>query len=187
MSRKMRTGLTLVAGLIMATASLGAATSAHAATRSAEAASGISPDINVGNCFGNPFYFYLEDIGSSTKISFGGFPTIFCQARIAAGSSVVTLFTGNAGSLPITGTCLAYNSTTFTISNHAANWCDSGTVSYLEWRFLPVGTDPATGRTLYALRSEFSGTCYEAQASQSFQACSRANFNGLMDFELVPA
>jgi hypothetical protein len=153
MHRRTRTGLTLVAGLIMVAAALGTAGDAQATTRSAQATPSTSSALA---CIGTPAHFYLQAVGYPAGTYLGGnTPWIFCQVPISAGSSIVTLYLSVTGS-PNIGNCLAYNATGEPkIYAHVPTGCGNPSLTYLQWKFHLVGTD-ANGAKEYTLQSMYA-------------------------------
>jgi hypothetical protein len=132
-------------------ATLGTAGAAQAATQSQSVrpASGSQSS----NCF--TLLRYNDE--SSDHITggylyFGGnLGRQLCQARVSLNNTDVEIFVNG------TGDCLALNASTNppTVYEHVPSGCSTGTVNYLQWKFISLNRKDRNGHQLYALQSQY--------------------------------
>jgi hypothetical protein len=124
------------------------------------------------------------DANGSDPFGTGTFdPQVFCQSRIASGSSLVAIFTTPSGE------CLSINATAKTVSNHNANGCSTGTVQYLVWKFISLQTQVGPG--FYAVQNQYDASGRPCMFNDdwaqptTFASCSRIGSDGNLSFGYV--
>jgi hypothetical protein len=141
---------------LVATVTLGMA---MATSTSASAA----PDVPTTACIGSPPVFalalpnnaYLDRSDVTGWVDFSPNTALkLCQVRIAAGSSIVTLYVKNSSGFSL---CLALDANASRYYVHSPTGCGSSTLKYLQWRFIYLGT--SGGFKEYALQNQYDGKC----------------------------
>ena len=173
-----RKWLALIMGFTLITA-LGVPVGAQASTGSAQAAS-ISPS----NCFasfhlaGGGIFWALVNV-TDTYLYFNltqeTYSELFCQARVAAGSSTVQIYDETVAT---PGECLALNASNNHVYLHNPNGCNGTSDTYLQWKFVYLST--VGGVKTYMLQSQYAPSGYPCVVNNradpaTFQACSSSN------------
>jgi hypothetical protein len=172
MHRALRKALVGATGLIAALA--------FTTSGTARADAAVTPDVAPGNCFSQ---FFLSNVATSLQVyvdtaandevAFGDTPDVLCQAFAPSGNQLV-IFDESIGS---SGSCLGYNASQNYVYLHVPSGCTSGTLNYLLWKFIYIGTN--AGGKYYELQNQYNGQCVYEHDPAQLAGCNPASTRDL--------